>query len=354
MIYLFLYTELADYTMNCFRVHLERHPEDQIHVVHYPINSEAPFLFDLHSGLFLYNKAELADGELHNLADDLLPNVLVCSGWSDREYNEIASGLKIKNTTVVLCFDNLYQANLKQLFLLPFARRIFKKRYSVAWVPGNGQAKFAEKLGFSENHIFKGFYSIDTTKYRGWYQENLGKKHKQFPKVFLCIARYIPQKGLEYLWRAFIEVIEEENSDWQLYCAGAGEMFEFRIEHDKIKHLGFVQPAEFEKLVSECGVFVLPSLFEPWGVAVNEFAAAGFPLLLSNKVGSGEEYLREGVNGYTFEPANVKSIKKALKNIMNKSDAELLKLGEESNRMSDKYNAALWSDTLIQIARLGK
>lgn len=354
MTYLFLYTELADYTMNCFRVHLERHPEDAIHVIHYPINPEAPFLFESQSGLFLYNKAELNEGAMHNLADNLCPDVLVCSGWADREYNEIASGLKRKKVTVVLCFDNLFRATLKQLVLLPFARRVFKRRYSAAWVPGEGQAKFARNLGFSTTQIFKGFYSIDTAKFEQWYLDNKEKKQEHFPKVFICIARYIPAKGLEYLWRAFIEVMEEEKSEWELHCAGTGEMFEFRIKHDKIKHLGFVQPSDFEKLISDCGVFVLPSLFEPWGVAVNEFAAAGFPLLLSNKVGSGEEYLQAGVNGYSFQPGNIKSIKNAILQIIKKSDADLIKLGEESNRLSKKHNAVLWSDTLIQIARLGK
>lgn len=43
-------------------------------------------------------------------------------------------------------------------------------------------------------------------------------------------------------------------------------------------------------LMKQCGVFILPSRIEPWGVVVHEFSAAGFPLLLSDQVGSAESF----------------------------------------------------------------
>src|SRR5688572_18354706 len=112
MNYLFLYTELADYTRNCFKTHLERHPADVIHVVHYPVNDEAPFIFDPVDRLILYNKQQLVEDILHRLVDDIDPDVLFCSGWADRAYNEIADGLSKKGVPVVLCFDNVYRGTL--------------------------------------------------------------------------------------------------------------------------------------------------------------------------------------------------------------------------------------------------
>lgn len=351
MKYFFLYTELADYTMQCFKVHLNRHPDDEIHVVHYPVNSEAPFVFDIHPGLHLYNKASLKDTALHELADSLNADVLVCSGWADRNYNEIADGLSIKGVPVVLCFDNIFRATLKQLLFLPFARVIFKKRYAAAWVPGYKQRRFANLLGFNNERVFTGFYATDSARFEEIFSRHKAAKSEKMPHVFLCVARYIPQKGLIYMWQAFDEIKQKTKTDWELWCAGTGEGFGYRIEAEGIKHLGFVQPGDFENLIQNAGVFILPSLFEPWGVAVNEFAASGMPLLLSNKVGSGEAYLEDGKNGYLFRPGNVKSIKEKMLKIMQASQSELNAMAEHSHALGIRTSAEKWSETLTGIGQ---
>lgn len=352
MNYFFLYTELAEYTMQCFRTHLEKHPEDEIHVVHYPVNAEAPFQFHGTDRLHLYNKKELTDDSLHLLADQLNPAVLFCSGWADREYNEIVSGLGKKQVPVVLCFDNLFTGTLKQRLFLPFARILFRSRYQAAWVPGERQMRFAKMLGFRQDRIFQGFYATDSAKYEGIFNRTIGSKKAEMPKRLLCVARYIPQKGLEFLWQAFAELSDSGATDWELWCAGTGEGFPYRLEHHRIRHLGFVQPADFENLIRDCAVFVLPSLFEPWGVVVNEFAASGMPLLLSDKIGSGDKFLQPGVNGYTFKPGSVNAVKEAILKITSTDNESLLQMMEASHRIGISVNSVTWSDTLNHLGHL--
>ena len=48
----------------------------------------------------------------------------------------------------------------------------------------------------------------------------------------------------------------------------------------------------------DADVFALLSRHEPWGVAVNEAAASGLPLLLSDRVGAAADLLRDGENGF--------------------------------------------------------
>ena len=45
-------------------------------------------------------------------------------------------------------------------------------------------------------------------------------------------------------------------------------------------------------------VFALLSRHEPWGVVVNEAAACGLPLVLSDRVGAAPDLLRDGENGF--------------------------------------------------------
>ena len=46
--------------------------------------------------------------------------------------------------------------------------------------------------------------------------------------------------------------------------------------------------------MAECGAFVLPSRKEPWGVVVQEAAAARMPVICSDSVGAGDHLVRHG------------------------------------------------------------
>lgn len=59
-------------------------------------------------------------------------------------------------------------------------------------------------------------------------------------------------------------------------------------------------------------VFALLSWFEPWGVVVNEAAACGLPLVLSDRVGAAHDLLRDGENGALVRAGDVDAAARAL------------------------------------------
>ena len=186
-----------------------------------------------------------------------------------------------------------------------------RKRFSNIWVPGNSQKKYALKLGFKEKQISIGFYSADTNYFSSLYDLVHSEKKKSFPKRFIYVGRYYEFKGITNLWNAFIELQNENPNDWELWCLGHGNIAP--VKHPKIKHFGFVQPKDFPEYVKNTGVFVMPSLFEPWGVVLHEFAVMGFPIIASNKVGAAEVFVKDTMNGFLFEAENVNSLKEKLK-----------------------------------------
>jgi glycosyltransferase involved in cell wall biosynthesis len=59
-------------------------------------------------------------------------------------------------------------------------------------------------------------------------------------------------------------------------------------------------------------VFALLSTRETWGVVVNEAAASGLPLVLSNRVGAAYDLLRDGQNGVLVPADDVAATTAAL------------------------------------------
>jgi len=115
-----------------------------------------------------------------------------------------------------------------------------------------------------------------------------------------------------------------------------------------------VQPYEMGDIINKTGVYILPSIFEPWAVSVHEFAAAGFPLLLSSEVGSSSIFLDDGVNGFLFDPFSIADIKDALKKIILLNEQELWNMCLSSNRKAFTLTPDDWYGTLLSIVDQNK
>jgi glycosyltransferase involved in cell wall biosynthesis len=214
-------------------------------------------------------------------------------------------------------------------------------------VPGEPQKQYAIKLGFKKSKIFTGLYPAHSEFYSCLGRKKLGNKGK-YPKNMISIARYIPQKDLPTLWKAFIKANETTGKAWTLNCFGFGELFDSRVENPHINHLGFKQPYEMEKYILEAGVYVLPSTYEPWGVAVHEMALSALPMVLSDKVGAASMFLSEK-NGFLFPSGDADQLTGILVQLMKMNDDELWKMAEESYSAGLTLTSEDWSLTLKTI-----
>lgn len=343
---LVLYTELAGYILSSFKSLLDSNTDAEMLIVHYPINAEAPFEFKSlnNAKLTTYyaDKTTVINEEINRFR----PEVILCSGWGNPFYLKIVEQYS-KSAKTVLCFDNKWNGSLKQRLLAATSSFNFLKTFKYCWVAGNPQAEYAKKLGFKPKNIFTGLYTADTNLFQFIGEEKL-KNKGIYPKKIICAARYIPQKDLPTLWNAFINVNEKLDNQWQLDCFGNGVLFENRIENVKIKHHCFVQPSKMSPYLLEAGLFVLPSLSEPWGVVVQEMALSALPMILSNKIGAGSEFL-DAKNGLLFEAGNQEDLEKQLSILMNKTDEQLWKMAQNSWENGLKHKKEDWVKTMLQI-----
>ena len=340
---LFLYTELADYFLKCCE---ELAKSSEVHILRWPVNKEAPFNFTYSEKIKVYDKNNYDFSGLESLVSTIQPDIIVCSGWIDKDYLKLTKPYFKKIPTVLTC-DTHWSGSLKQYLAMLLSRFFLLNTFSHAWVPGKPQTMYVQKLGFKPAKIFQGFYSCDLPKFNTVYDVQFKKKQSEFPRRFLYVGRYYEFKGINDLWKAFMELQQEEPNEWELWCLGAGDLKP--AEHPRIKHFGFIQPKDLEPILEKTGVFILPSRFEPWGVVVQEYAAAGFPMVLSTAVGAKEAYLEEGKNGFSFSPQDVAGLKKELKKIMNLSGKALILMSEESHRLAQKISPSKWANTVLAI-----
>jgi glycosyltransferase involved in cell wall biosynthesis len=346
---LFLYTEIADYFLASCKALMNKGVE--VNLVRWPVNKEAPFQFNYPDGIKIYERNEFDNDTLLALAERINPDIIICSGWVDKGYLSVCKVFKNKIATV-LTLDNHWRGDIKQQiarFLSPF---YLKNRFTHCWVPGSLQFEYALKLGFKNEQIQTGFYSCDFDLFYNQYQANINAKTQLFPKRFIFVGRYYEFKGIRDLWIAFSELQNESPTEWELWCLGVGDIEP--IKHDKIKHFGFVQPKDLPSFIKDTGVFVLPSHFEPWGVVVHEYAAAGFPIICSDEVGARLAFVENDVNGYIYKSGSIKELKIRLKEIMRLDDAKLIEMGNKSVAKAKLNTPEVWADKLMKMIDASK
>ena len=136
--------------------------------------------------------------------------------------------------------------------------------------------------------------------------------------MVLFAGRLIRVKGVDVLMRAF-GGLREEVGEAQLVVVGDGPE-EGRLRAlgrelgmgDAVHFMGFQQRERLVELYACAEVFCLPSRHEPWGVVVNEAAACGLPLVVSDRVGAGADLVMDGENGYVVAWGDVSALRSAL------------------------------------------
>jgi glycosyltransferase involved in cell wall biosynthesis len=341
----FLYTELAEYFLACIK-ELSKIEKYDIHIFRWPLNKEAPFDLNLPNNVNAYTKGDdFIDSNLLRNIDRIDPDIILCSGWIDKGYVDVCKKYNKKIPTVLL-MDNQWENTLKKRIATVIGKLTLKKIFSNVWVPGTPQFNYAKRLGYDDDRIKQGFYSADVDLFNSIYNASLEGKKAVFPKVFLYVGRYVKHKGIYDMWEAFIQLKSELNTDWELWCVGTGDEFNDKVEYRGIKHFGFKQPKELTDIINNSGVYILPSHFEPWGVTVHEFAAAGMPIVCSDKVGAASQFVENGLNGYTVESKSVEAIKLVMKKIIFKSDDELRRMSVISCQRSKSITPKIWCNTL--------
>ena len=181
------------------------------------------------------------------------------------------------------------------------------RKFSAALVGGPRHRDYLVSLGMPADKIAFGYNAVDGAGFAAEASRcrNDPESRRGLPSrpYFLAVSRFVPEKNLARLVEAFARYRGEadKGSAWDLVLCGdgdgAGEVGRAVAGSgvaSAIHRPGFLQADALAKYYAFASAFVHPSLMEPWGLVVNEAAACGLPLLVSNRCGCVETFVPEG------------------------------------------------------------
>ena len=336
---------MAGYIVHALNYLADNH-DVHIDIVAYPVKSEAPFRFEFSRKINRFDRTTFSEGQIAKLIKESNYDLIFCGGWSDKEYlNAVA---KNRNVPSLLGFDKQWEGGLKDELRSIYLRLLVRRYFDFAFVPGLEQFQFAKRMGFRENEIKQGAYICETDRFSRVYEKRIHRNGEV--RKWYYVGRYAPEKNVQVLCEAFAAWVSSENRKDELHCFGTGPLFDSRIQHPQIIHHGFKQPAEMEQAMGDGDIFILPSLYEPWGVVVNEFAVAGYPLILSDKVGARTALLTEK-NGWLLENNTSSGIMEVLQKVSKSTGQELKSMGEISRSLGLKLDAKQYADSILSMMK---
>ena len=159
----------------------------------------------------------------------------------------------------------------------------------------------------------------------------------------LYVGRLSPEKGVDVLLRAF---------DGELVVAGSGpdEARLRALASPRTRFLGQVDRDELPRWYAAADVLVLPSLSEPWGMPLNEAAAAGLPLVATDAVGAAHDLIEDGVNGFRVPAGDVEALRDALRRL---ADDEPFRraAGARSRELAARFTPEAWADAVAGLVQ---
>jgi glycosyltransferase involved in cell wall biosynthesis len=286
-----------------------------------------------------------ADGPGRALAglSGLAPDVLLVSSWNFREYLKYARETKNQRPAclTVMGMDNQWLDTPRQWLGRAVAPWYVARGFDAAFVAGDRQVAFAERVGFRRRPIFQGLYCADDETFRL-------EKHPWDAPSFLYAGRLIPSiKGVETLLAAYRTYRAKVSEPWPLRIAGTGPLETALSETPGVILEGFAQPAALAAIMARSACLVLPSAFEPWGVVAHEAALTGLPLLLSSRVGAAAAFLREGRNGESFPAGSVDLLAARLLQIHHSPSERLEQMSLASRELAVTSTTSAWASKFV-------
>lgn len=226
---------------------------------------------------------------------------IIYAGWLAPEYN-LYSFISPRSKNAMVCESSIFDVSISGIS--GWVKKRIINRMSAILPSGQPHKNLFDSIGFNGPKYITGSVGI-------FNKSNLLPKQTVSSLKYLFVGRLIDVKEIELLVSAF------NRNGLPLTIAGDG------VLRDKLKAMakpnisftGFIPNEQIGVLYNAHDVFILPSKYEPWGLVVEEALYRGLPVIVSDRVGSGIDMVKNLGTGEIFESGNQESLQTAIETV---------------------------------------
>jgi glycosyltransferase involved in cell wall biosynthesis len=247
-----------------------------------------------------------------------------------------------KRKKPVIIFDDARLADVPRSGLVNWVKKKIYANVDAVFIPAPSHAGDFAFWGFPEHRMFYGLNVVDNaffTRRAGALKNEKARIFREFGlpgKFFLGVGRQIRKKNWPVLLEAYA-FVKDGDPSWGLVLVGDGPE-RAKIERTvrdrnltNVRLIPFLDQKKLCEIYSQAACMVLPSLYaETWGLVVNEAMACSVPVMVSKTCGCAQTLVREGRNGWTFDPHSPDQLSQRLHQFMALSEAQRQDMGRSS------------------------
>lgn len=288
---------------------------------------------------------------LQKVVRRIKPDVVVSLGFHQAYFIwfRLFYGVYGRSCKWIFCSDSKSDDG-PRTFVKELSKRIMVPFFHGAFVAGNRHRDYWIGLGMPNSLIDTGYDVVDNKSFHTGLTQEKGIRNREI----LCVARLIPRKGVETLLRAFSR--SNLVSSWRLRIVGDGQLMSslqqlsVRIGIDsRVDFLGSLESQQMPTLYQRSDILVLPSLWDQWGLCVNEAFASGVAVIASDTCGCSNEIILPGVTGMIYPAGSTVHLAGMLNLVGNDHDFRMA-LASRARSVIEAWGPEAFSAGIISLA----
>lgn len=316
--------------------------------------------------LFTDASAEVSNAEMgaaiHRSFSELAPSAVVVNGYGLPD--SLACLLWcLQTSTPAIVMSDSWERDFRRVQWREWLKSLIVRQFDAAYVAGTYHRAYIQTLGIPLSRVISGYDVVDNDYFATGARVARQNRHSLALKLglperyLLASGRFVERKNFERLLDAYEIYRQKAGTEaWDLVLVGEGPLMERlrpRAERPGLAghvHLpGFVEYGDLPNYYGLADAYICPSVTDPWALVVNEAMASGLPVLVSECCGCVADLVREGKNGFSFDPLDAGSIAGAIAALF---EADLAAMGEESQRIIQNFSPQTFAEGLLSAYRV--
>lgn len=329
------------------------------------------------------------DENLRRLRPDL---VLLVGGYAPPEMRLVILQALKRRIPCVLCSETT-EHDETRLWWREGLKGLLIRQFGAILVGGAPHKEYMLRLGADSSRVFQGYDAVDNDLFSAgsaWGRERAESLRSRLclpNRYFVACSRFVEKKNLPFVLQAYARYRQlasfksrdigtagagvhgptpggatlsgNSNSEarldpWHLVLLGDGPLrpqicreAEALAVKSYIAMPGFQQVDELPWYYGLAGAFIHGSTVEQWGLVVNEAMASGLPVLVSNRCGCAPDLVKDGVNGWTFDPTDPEGLAALMLRMSGMDARERERMGDASRQIISQWGPERFSAGLL-------